>query len=68
MLRLNKNNYLRKKRENIISEENLENIHPYFNQNFTSLAMNSGIMNVYHNDPEILSMINNIFVNTKYDS
>ena len=46
----------------------MENIHPDLDQNFPLPTMNSGIMNVYHNDPEILSMINNIFVNTKYDS
>ena len=30
----------------------MENIYPDLDQNFTLPTMNSGIMNVYHNDPE----------------
>ena len=35
-----------------ISEEELENIHPYFNHNFPTPTMNSVPMTVNHNDPE----------------
>ena len=42
------------KNDNFITEEELEHIYPDINHNFPSSTMNSGIMIVYHNDPEHL--------------
>ena len=36
----------------MITEEELEHIHPDLNHNFLSPTMNSGLMIVYHNYPE----------------
>ena len=38
--------------DDLITEEELKNIHPDLNHNFPSPTMNSGIMSIHHNDPE----------------
>ena len=38
--------------DDLITEEELENIHPGLDHNFTSPTMNSGIMSIHHNDIE----------------
>ena len=53
MLRLNKNIFLKDKNDNFITEEELEHIHPDINQNFPYPKMNSGLITVHNNGPEI---------------
>ena len=38
--------------DNTIYEEELKNTHPDLDHNFSSSTMNSGHMNVHHNDPD----------------
>ena len=38
--------------DNIIHQEELEQIKPDLDHNLPSTTMNSGIMNIYHNDSE----------------
>ena len=51
MVNMNMNNSLKTHMKKI-TEEELENIHPGLNHNFTSPTMNSGTKTVHHNDPE----------------
>ena len=37
---------------NLITKEELENIHPYLDHNLPSSTKNSGLMTVHHNEPE----------------
>ena len=38
--------------DDLINEEELDHIHPDIYHNFPSSKMNSGIMLIFHNDPE----------------
>ena len=54
--------------DEFITEEELEHIHPYLDNNLPCPIMNSGIMTIHQNDPENIIDDPEDFDNTAADS